>query len=63
MEKFVIKDSKIILLDGESEIGFRDSKFYSLTEEEKKKFIKELDRKECKVLYDDYMKIENKKNY
>lgn len=45
------------------EIGFRDSKFYSLTEEEKNKFIKELDRKECKVLYDDYMKIENKKNY
>ena len=45
------------------EIGFRDSKFYSLTKEEKKKFIKELDRKECKVLYDEYMKIENKKNY
>lgn len=45
------------------EIGFRDSKFYKLTKEEKKKFIKELDRNECKVLYENYMKIENKGNY
>ncbi len=45
------------------EIGFRDSKFYKLTDEEKKKFIKELDRNECKVLYENYMNIENKGNY
>lgn len=50
------------ILDTE-EIGFRDSKFYSLTNEDKEKFIKELDRNECKILYENYMKIENKKNY
>ena len=50
------------ILDTE-EIGFRDSKFYSLTNEDKEKFIKELDRNECKTLYENYMKIENKKNY
>lgn len=50
------------ILDTE-EIGFRDSKFYSLTNKDKEKFIKELDRNECKILYENYMKIENKKNY
>ena len=34
------------------EIGFRDSKFYNLTDEEKANFIKELDRKQCLKLYD-----------
>ena len=45
------------------EIGFRDSKFYSLTKEDKNKFIVERDRAECKALYDDYMKIKDKTNY
>ncbi len=40
------------------EIGFRDSKFYNLAKEDKNKFIKELDRDECKILYKNYMKIE-----
>ena len=34
------------------EIGFRDSKFYNLTQEEKANVIKELDRKQCLKLYD-----------
>lgn len=45
------------------EIGFRDSKFYNLTQEEKANFIKELDRKQCLKLYDSYKAIENKENY
>ncbi|MCR5184859.1 MAG: nucleoside deaminase [Bacilli bacterium] len=44
-------------------IGFRDNKFYSLTDEEKGEFIKELDRKQCLKLYDLYMSLENKKEY
>lgn len=45
------------------EIGFRDSKFYSLKEEDKKKFIKELDRPNCKELFHSYMKIKDKTTY
>lgn len=45
------------------EIGFRDNKFYSMTEDEKKKFITELDREECLKLYSDYKNITNKVNY
>ena len=44
-------------------IGFRDNKFYSLTDEEKGEFIKEMDRKACLKLYDLYMSLENKKEY
>ena len=50
------------ILDTE-EIGFRDNKFYTLTDEEKKNFIKELDRKECLKLYESYKNIEKKDNY
>lgn len=45
------------------EIGFRDNKFYSMTEDEKKKFMTELDREECLKLYSDYKNITNKVNY
>ena len=42
-------------------IGFRDNKFYSLTDEEKYNFIKELDRNECLKLYEEYSKLSHKK--
>lgn len=45
------------------DIGFRDSKFYSMTKEEKDAFIKELDRKECLKLYTLYKSIDSRKNY
>lgn len=45
------------------DIGFRDNKFYSMTEEEKKQFIVELDREECLKLYEEYKSIEKKTNY
>ena len=50
------------ILDTE-DIGFRDNKFYSMTDEEKNEFIKELDRKQCLKLYDYYKNIEDKQNY
>ncbi len=45
------------------DIGFRDNKFYSMSDDDKKAFITELDRKECLKLYDSYKNIEDKKNY
>lgn len=45
------------------DIGFRDNKFYSMTEEEKNKFIVELDREECLKLYEEYKSITDKTNY
>ena len=44
-------------------IGFRDSKFYAMTDEEKGLFVQELDRKACLKLYDLYMSLEDKKEY
>ena len=44
-------------------IGFRDSKFYSMTQEEKDMFILEMDRKKCLKLYDLYMSLDDKKEY
>ncbi|MCR5505427.1 MAG: nucleoside deaminase [Bacilli bacterium] len=44
-------------------IGFRDSKFYSMTKEEKDAFVKELDRKQCLKLYEQYMSLADKKEY
>ena len=45
------------------EIGFRDKKFYELNDENKKDFIKELDRDACLELYAKYKNIDDKKNY
>lgn len=45
------------------DIGFRDNKFYSMTQEEKDQFIVELDRSHCLKLYSEYKSIEDKKNY
>ena len=45
------------------DIGFRDNKFYSMTEAEKRQFMTELDREECLKLYSDYKEIVNKVNY
>ena len=45
------------------QIGFRDSKFYAMTKEEKDEFIKELDREECLKLYSEYNSIQNRKSY
>ncbi|MCR5741523.1 MAG: nucleoside deaminase [Gammaproteobacteria bacterium] len=50
------------ILDTE-DIGFRDNKFYSLTDEDKNSFIKELDRNKCLDLFLKYKNLENKKNY
>lgn len=50
------------VLDTE-EIGFRDNKFYNMTDKEKQEFSKCLDREECKKLYQEYMNIDNKKEY
>lgn len=50
------------ILDTEK-IGFRDNKFYSMTQEEKAMFIEEIDRKQCLKLYDLYMSLENKEEY
>ena len=48
-----------------AEIGFRDSAFYDFQndEEKKKEFIKELDRKACLKLYEQYKNIEEKTHY
>ncbi len=45
------------------DIGFRDKVFYEMTDEKKKEFILELDRKQCLNLFEEYKAIENKKNY
>lgn len=45
-------------------IGFRDDIFYKrLSEEGKKELLHELDRDECLKLYDEYLKIVDRKNY
>ena len=44
-------------------IGFRDNKFYSMTQEQKDEFIKEMDRKQCLKLYDLYMSLDDKEEY
>ena len=45
-------------------IGFRDDIFYKrLSEEGKKELLHELDRDECLKLYDEYLKIADRKNY
>lgn len=50
------------IVDTES-IGFRDKKFYDMSEEKNGDFIQELDREACLKLYDEYKRIENKKSY
>ena len=45
------------------DIGFRDKVFYEMTDEKKKEFVTELDRKACLKLYDEYKKISDKVNY
>ena len=45
------------------EIGFRDKKFYSKTEEQMAEFVTECDRDACLVLYRDYKAIADKKSY
>lgn len=45
------------------EIGFRDKKFYEMTEESKAQFISELDRDACLKLYEEYKNISDKTNY
>ena len=45
-------------------IGFRDDIFYKrLSEDGKKELLHELDRDECLKLYDEYLKIADRKNY
>ena len=46
-------------------IGFRDSIFYNFQNdvEARRNFAKELDREDCLKLYEEYLSIENRKNY
>lgn len=44
-------------------IGFRDEQFYNRSEEEQAEFIEEIDRKECKQLFEEYQMIKDKVNY
>lgn len=48
-------------VDDSEAIGFRDKKFYELDDEAKAKFIKELDRAECKKLFNKYQETEHSK--
>ncbi len=52
-------------VDDTQEIGFRDSIFYDFQNDEEKKqaFIVELNRKDCKVLYEEYKNIKDKVHY
>lgn len=52
------------ILDNEK-IGFRDNKFDELMGGRKKlgKYLSQIDHDECLELFDEYNKIENKKNY
>lgn len=45
------------------DIGFRDKKFFDMSEEDKAKFITELGRDECLKLYQEYKNITDKVNY
>lgn len=45
-------------------IGFRDNKFYEMSEnKDSSSFIEELNRDECLRLYDEYIAKENRTNY
>lgn len=46
-------------------IGFRDSLFYKFQNDEqaKKGFVNELDRDACLKLYEEYLSLEDRKNY
>lgn len=44
-------------------IGFRDKVFYEMTDDKKKEFILEMDRKMCLKLFVEYQASENKNNY
>ena len=51
------------ILDTE-DIGFRDKKFYEMQQiDARKRFIHELDRKQCLKLYGEYKRISDKVNY
>lgn len=44
-------------------IGFRDNLFYSMSEEEKKNYSFEVDKKECLELFNEYENIKDKTRY
>ncbi len=52
-------------LEDTDAIGFRDSRFYEMSSDEKKKdaFLKELDRPACQALYREYLALSNRKAY
>ena len=45
------------------DIGFRDKKFYDMSEEERNAMVVELDRKACLKLYKEYKEIKDKTAY
>lgn len=45
------------------DIGFRDKKFYDMSEEERNNMVVELDRKACLKLYAEYKNITDKTHY
>lgn len=52
-------------LEDTDKIGFRDSRFYEMSSDEKKKeaFLVELGRKECQDLYREYLSLSDRKAY
>ena len=52
-------------LEDTDKIGFRDSRFYEMSSDEKKKeaFLVELGRKECQDLYQEYLSLSDRKAY
>lgn len=50
-------------IEDTEKIGFRDKKFYAFSGEKKAEFVSELDRNECLKLYEEYQRIDSKKNY
>ncbi|MFA6755358.1 MAG: nucleoside deaminase [Bacilli bacterium] len=51
-------------IEDTAKIGFRDSKFYDLSEEgNRDKLMKELSREDCLKLYDEYKHMKDKEKY
>ncbi len=50
-------------IEDTEDIGFRDKKFYSMTDKERSEFVKEIDREDCLKLYGHYKAMKDKTEY
>lgn len=50
-------------IEDTEKIGFRDKKFYDMTEDERNKMFVKLDQNECLKLYDHYLNLKDKTAY